>query len=152
MKRTARAIAALALLAILAGVWATPLPAARADSVVADNFRYIPTSVTYAGTNVRVTGFFVNFNPDATLSNLRDLSISLYDDDNRKVAGTDAHNAENLRAFTLAPLRCAPWTFNISDVDNPGRYSFGNRTRVGFTCRFSYSLEDDPNDATLAKP
>ena len=102
----------------------------------ADRLRYIPIQLVVTDNAVKVTGYFANLNEDITVTELTDVEMYIYLDDELLLEGSFG-----TIVVVLEPLGLARWTLNFKgehDLNN-GTYSCSDFYYASFACSFSYT-------------
>lgn len=134
--RALRRVFALSLALILA--FGTLVPCAYAVMPTrGDLVRYIPFAVSIDDQYVQVYGYFTNLNPDCSVSNFRDFSMSVVMDNVLIASGSFG----TLDSFTIGPedVLYHNFIFEGSNGLYPGTYICDDEDVAIISCTFDYS-------------
>ena len=143
MKSHRRILVSFLCAMILATCFALP-NAALAEgpytNTIADCFEFFATNLTIDDDAVVLEGYFFNFNEYAALSNIRELTMTVYDDDGQEICtGQFDSLSDSLANLQLGPGESSYQVFNFNDTYvDPYDYNLEDGFSAAFECKFSY--------------
>lgn len=136
MKNHLKKLAAMALCCmVLVLTCATSALAVSADSNL---LRFVPTEMTVTSSKVVVTGYFINMNSKASISNLKEVKMDIY---NAELGILASGNFSTFNSFTIRPQGMVEQRMEFSNTYNlnSGTYVCNSDTYADFSCSYSYS-------------
>jgi len=116
---------------------AFPFTALAAVPSESDLFRYIPTYIEINGDEAVVEGYFVNMS-NKTLTNIRDMEMTIYEDEESLMTG--AFSSSYLNGYEFAPKSITQWTFTYTDAGrdfSDGTHVVDSNVYALFSCSMS---------------
>lgn len=134
MKKLLAVTLSLCLMLSCLTMAATALASERGDLI-----RFVPTKIVVSDNQVRVEGYFINMNTDASVKNFEDFNMSVYLKDEELIEG----DFGKINEFTIPPLgmKYQTFTFNGSHNLNNGDYTCTPSFYCLLDCTFTSVLK-----------